>query len=158
MEFYKPEHILNYLDLKDGIVACDFGCGAGHFAISLAKKLPKSRIFGIDDSPERLSFLKSRVQAENLKNIFPFHCDLSNLTFRRNFIDLIVIHRLPFLIENKCCIIKEAKRVLKNNSQCLIIDRPENPKDIKQAARAIGFCLKKEFLAGDYHYGLLFLK
>ena len=170
--FLKPEKVLAELELKENMVACDFGCGAGGWVIPLAKRLEEGRVYALDVQEEMLSALKGQANLENLLNIETILCDLENpkgLELIDNFADLVLITNLLFQIGNKKRILKEGKRVLKKGGQILIVDwkkesllgpRQEgvSSEEVKNMAEDLGLKLKKEFEAGVHHYGLLFTK
>lgn len=170
--FLNPEEVLNQLILRDNMVAVEFGCGSGGFAIPLAKRLDEGRVFGLDIQEEPLSALKSRATLENISNIVTIRCNLEipgASTFQSNFFDLVLIPNLLFQAENKRIIIEEAKRILRPKGEIVVVDwlptaalGPKegrvSPKEIKEIAKNLSLKLKKEFVTGKYHYGLVFTK
>lgn len=168
--FLSPEEILNNLEIREDMTACEFGCGSGIFVLALAKRLKQGRVYGLDVQEEKLSVLKNKVLIEKLKNVVTIHCDLETKggsTLHRDSIDIVLIPNVLFQAENKHAIIKEGKRVLKQGGQLLIIDWQKSsslapkqgvvlPDEIKKIAQDIELTFKKEFSAGAYHYGLLF--
>ena len=64
--FLNPEEVLDQLDLKVNMVAAEFGCGSGGFAIPLAKKLDEGLVYAIDIQESPLSALKSMALVENI--------------------------------------------------------------------------------------------
>jgi ubiquinone/menaquinone biosynthesis C-methylase UbiE len=170
--FLNPEQILNELELKEDMLACEFGCGTGIFTISLAKRLKQGKVYGLDVQEEKLSALKNRATLEKLTNISTILCDLEapkGSTFQNNFLDIVLIPNILFQAENKRAIIQEGKRILKPGGQLLIIDWSKKvsfgPKEgritadeVKKLASEVGLSFKKEFSAGEYHFALLFIK
>lgn len=170
--FLNPEEVLNNLDLKESMIACEFGCGSGGFTIPLAKRLKEGKIYGLDIQEEKLSALKNKATLQNLSNIETILCDLEKTrgsTFQNDFLDVVLIPNVLFQAEDKSAMIREAKRVLKPGGQLLIVDWKKDvsfgPKEgrisaeeVKKIAEELGLKFKKEFSAGTYHYGLLFTK
>jgi ubiquinone/menaquinone biosynthesis C-methylase UbiE len=170
--FLNPEEVIKELDLKDNMIAVDFGSGAGGWTIPLAKKLDEGKVYAIDVQEEMLSALKSRAAIDNLQNIETIVCDLENpekLELVDNFFDIVLITNLLFQTKNKKQILTEAQRVLKKGGQILIVDwekasplGPQKEKvgseDIKKIAESLDLKIKKEFKAGQHHYGLVFTK
>lgn len=171
-DFLNINEVLSYLDIKKSYIACEFGCGTADFALSLAKKLDKGKVYALDIQEEKLEAVKSKMALQNLHNISVVLCDLETPKgsgLKDNFLDIVVIPNLLFQVENKYAIIEEAKRVLKPGGQCLVIDWLKsssfgpgealvNPDEVKKMASALGLSLKKEYMSGDYHYALLFTK
>ncbi|SMB90200.1 methyltransferase, FkbM family [Thermanaeromonas toyohensis ToBE] len=85
-------NVLHFLGHHDGLdreaEVLDIGCGPGAYALVLARRV--KRVVALDPSPEMLSILKSRMQAEGLSNIEPVQLtweevDLDRLGWRRRF-------------------------------------------------------------------------
>jgi len=175
--FLDPEKVLAQIELNRNMIACDFGSGAGGWVIPLAKRLRKGKVYALDIQEEMLSALKGRANLERVFNIEMILCDLERpkgLKLKDNSIDLVLMTNLLFQIENKKQIFKEAKRILRGGGEILVVDwmppihHPEktsfgpkkrvSPEEVKKMAKEMGLKLKKEFVAGDYHYGLVFTK
>lgn len=175
--FLEPKKVLNELKLEKNMIACDFGCGAGGWVIPLAKRLRKGRVYALDIQEEMLSALKSQAKLERIFNIETILCDLEKpegLKLRDDFVDLVLMTNLLFQTEKKKKVLKEGKRILKKGGEILVVDwtpptrHPEeapfgpkkrvSPGEVKKIAEEVGLELKKEFEAGDYHYGLVFTK
>ncbi len=171
-EMLNVNQVLNNLDIKDDMLAAEFGCGSADFTLALARKLKKGKVYALDVQEEKLSALKSKLALEKLVNISMVLCDLEEVggsTLPDNYLDIVLIPNVLFQAENRSAMINEAKRILKPGGQLLIIDwlagAPFGPKEnlappekIKKIAGDADFTLKKEFAAGDYHYALLFAK
>ncbi len=170
--FLNPEEVLNKLELHSNMIAADFGCGSGGFTITLAKKLDKGIVYGLDVQEPPLSALKARSISENINNIKVIRCNLEKekgTTLLNSSLDLVLIVNTLFQSEDKTAIISEAERVLKPRAKLLIIDwmeevkqGPQNKKvsvsEIKKIAEKQGFKLEKELKAGKYHFCLIFKK
>jgi ubiquinone/menaquinone biosynthesis C-methylase UbiE len=168
--FLNPNEVLNQLEIKEDMIAADFGSGSGGWAIPLAKRLKKGKVYAIDVQEEMLSALKGKAEIENIFNIELKKADLEKGSeIKENILDLVLITNLLFQVKNKEGIIAEAKRVLKRGGEILIVDWREDsslgpkegrvsPKNVKEIAKKQGFTLKKEFKAGIYHWGLIFTK
>ncbi len=169
--FLNPEKVFNELELQENMTAADFGCGAGGWAIPLAKRLKEGRVYAIDILEEPLSALKSKMETEKILNIEPIYSNIEKLngsTLPDSYVDLVLITNLLFQAEDKKRILAEAKRILKNQGIMLIVDwktgisvGPENKisqQEIQNLANELDFKFKKEFSAGAYHYCLIFIK
>jgi len=170
--FLDPDEVLDQLNLKNDMVAAEFGAGSGSFTIFLAKRLDEGLVYAVDVLETSLSALKSRQLLENLNNIKIVKGDLekpNGSTISDSSLDLVVIPNVLFQAENKIAIISEADRVLKKRGCLVLIDwKPEASKgpeegrissgEAKEMAEEVGFKFKKEIEAGSYHFGLVFEK
>lgn len=168
--FLNPSEILSILNLKETMIAADFGCGSGGWAIPLAKILKKGRVYGIDILEEPLSALRSRARMERLYNIDALRGDVEKgTTLLSESCDLVLMTNLLFQVKEKKKVLEEGKRVLKKDGKILIVDWiKDNPltkeieflsfEEIKEMAKEIGLEIEKEFKAGDYHLGLILTK
>jgi len=170
--FLKPEEVLKGLDLREDMIAADFGSGSGGWAIPLAKILKEGKVYAIDILEEPLSALKGRANLLNISNIELIRSDLESKNsslLKDDFLDLVLITNLLFQVADKKRILEEGKRVLKKGGKILVVDwKPKatlgpkegriSEREVKKLAKEVGFKLEKEISAGDYHYGLLFKK
>jgi|SRR3989338_1823812 len=171
-DFLKIDEVLNHLDLREDMMAAEFGCGSAVFALHLAKKLSKGRVYALDIQEEKLSALRGKAAVEKLNNIFTTHCDLEapkGSKLQVSSLDIVLIPNVLFQSENRRAIIEEAKRVLKTGGQLLVIDwlaqGPGGPKhglakpdEVKKIAGSLGLSMKKEFAVGNLHYAIIFIK
>lgn len=170
--FLKPEEVLKQLELKEDMVAADFGSGSGGWAIPLAKILKEGKVYAIDILEEPLSALKGKANLLKIFNIEEIRSDLESRAgsqLKEESVDLVLMTNLLFEVEDKKKVLEEGKRVLKKGGKILIVDwKPEaslgpkegriSEKEVKNLAREIDLKLEKEIEAGSYHYGLLFGK
>jgi len=169
-EFLNPNEILKKLKLREDMTACDFGCGSGGWAVPLAKKIKEGKVYAIDILEEPLSALRGRFNLEKVFNIETILSDVEKGTpISSNSTDLVLMTNLLFQVGNKKKVFSEAKRILKKGGEILVVDWlakvPFGPKkgrisadSVKKIAKDAKLKLKKEFLAGAYHYGLVFQK
>lgn len=170
--FLNPNQVLDQLDLRPDMVAAEFGCGSGGFTISLAQRLVNGLVYALDVQEEPLSALKGRSLVAKIANITIIRCDLEKprgSTLPDSSLDLVLIPNLLFQIEDKTAVLTEAKRVLKDSSEMVIIDwhlkASQGPsegrisdREVKKLAEDLGFEIVKEFNVGSYHYVLVFKK
>lgn len=170
--FLKPEEILKQLDLREDMIAADFGSGSGGWALPLAQILKEGKIYAIDILEEPLSALKSRAEILKIFNIAVIRSDIETKNgskLKDNHLDLVLITNLLFEAEDKKEVLAEGKRVLKKGGKILVVDWKKDatlgPKagrvsaqEVKEIAEDLNLKLEKELDAGNYHYGLLFEK
>ena len=170
LRFIDPSEVLKQLKLKKDMIAADFGCGSGGWALPLAKKLEEGTIYAIDILEEPLSALKARAKLEKILNIEIIRADVEKRTpLSSNSVDLVLMTDLLFECEDKKMVLEEGKRVLKKGGKILVVDwKKDSPlgpeesrisaEDVKKIAKDLNLKLEKEFEAGIYHWGLIVVK
>ncbi len=102
----------------------DICTGTATNAINIAKKYSKTKVIGIDLSDAMLDMAKQKIQGENISNIELINMDAAKLSFEDKTFDKIlislVLHELDEYAANQ--IIKQAKRVLKDNGEIIITE------------------------------------
>ena len=170
--FLNPKEVLDELKIEGRMIAADFGSGSGGWAIPLAKKLKFGKVYAIDILEEPLSALKSKAEVAKAYNVETVRSNIEEKEGSKLpdlSCDLILITNLLFQVKDKNKILFEAKRVLKKGGKILVVDwfpkAPQGPKEgrispdeVKKMAENLNLKLEKEFQAGIYHYGLIFVK
>jgi len=168
--FLNPQQILKSIPLKEDMIACDFGCGSGGWAIPLARELKAGMVYAIDILEEAVSALNGKVSSFQFFNIKTMVGDIERgVKMKDSYIDLVLITNLLFQVENKQFVLEEAKRVLKPDGMALIVDwKKEAPVGSKEGRVSLeevvsmgekaGFKKEKEIPAGNFHWGLLLRK
>lgn len=171
--FLEPAKVVDQWDIRPGMKVADFGCGAGHYTIEIAKRVGKDGlVYAFDVQPEVLSALKGQVSVNHLSNVDLRRVDLEaekGSQLSDAAMDFVVLSNVLFQAENKSAVAREAFRVLKPGGLIAFIDWSDSPlgppkeqRISKEAAKELfdklGFVLVKEFDAQQFHYGLLFRK
>ncbi len=169
-DFLNPSSILASLNLKEDMVAADFGSGSGGWVFPLARRLEEGKIFAVDALQEPLSALASRAKMEKIWNIETLQTDVeTGVKIPPGFCDLVLMTNLLFECDDKKKVLQEGQRVLKEGGRILVVDwkvssrlGPEegriSSEDVKKMAEEIGLKLQQESEAGKYHYLLVFEK
>lgn len=171
--FLRPEEVLAQLDVFEGMKVSDFGCGSGYFTILLAKRVgEKGEVIGVDVLESALQTVEAKAKTEGLNNVKLIRANLEvvgSTKIQDNSQDMVLLANILFQSTKKEKILEEAKRILKDNGDLVVIDWiPEKMKteqvfklpkeEMKKLIEGVGFKFIKEFYAGGFHYGLLFKK
>ncbi len=67
----QPEKILDKMELKDGDLVVDLGCGNGFYTLRVAKRVgPHGHVFAVDVQQGMLDQMQERQQEAGLRNIY----------------------------------------------------------------------------------------
>ena len=123
------EGIAEYIDLPEGGIGLDVGCGSGALTNACAKKNPQGRMLGIDHwGPEYEEFSKKvcedNAEAEGLKNVSFEKGDANHLNFPDETFDAVVSNYVyhNIALKDKQKLLKETLRVLKKGGTFAIHD------------------------------------
>ncbi len=173
--FLNPELIVNEFGLMSGMTVADFGSGAGYFTIIMGERVGKEgRVYALDIMESALDSVREKASAIGLENIEMVRTNLevmgsSGLTDQSQ--DVVLLANILFQSDKKSDIVKEAKRVLKDNGSLIIIDwkkgaggfgPPDSLRTDDVAMRSLatgeGLIFDRVFNAGQFHFGLTFKK
>ena len=179
--FINPEKILLQIGLKEGITVADFGCGHGYFTLPAGKIIGgEGKVYAVDVLAECLEAIHSRAKLEGVINILTMRGNLETpggSGIKDGVVDLALLHNVLFQSRKKADILKEADRVLKSGGSLVVIDwlpaldttggssafGPQDgwrlsAEEAKKITQEEGFSFDRSLDAGEYHYGLIFIK
>ena len=168
--FLNPDQIIKSIPLKSNMNACDLGCGSGGWVIPLARILKEGTVYAVDILEEALSALNSKTSSQGIINIKTIKGDVEgNLNLKEDYFDLVLMTNLLFQVDNKLAVLELAKRLIKNDGMIMVVDwkkdAPMGSKEgrislseTKEIGEKIGLKVEKEFLAGGFHWGVIFKK
>lgn len=113
-------NILRLLNIKEGEVLLDLGCGQGFFMEKIFDKYSNTKIYGIDLSSKLLEIAESKFFKN--KNAFLKQTDAINLSHIKNTsIDKVYSVLALQNMSDLDAVIKEVKRVLKKTGRCIFV-------------------------------------
>ncbi len=170
-----PNRVVHYFGLREGMKVADFGSGAGHFAILMAKIVGETgTITAIDVMQSSLEALLGQAKAGNIQNIVTHRGDLevpggSGLAEASQ--DAVLLANVLFQSDKKTDILLEAGRILKSGGSIIIInwqkgagglgppdDMRSTIEEIKTHGTGAGLQYAQSFDVGAYHFGLILRK
>jgi len=176
-ELLNPQKILKQeFCVTTGSYIGDFGCGgAGYFVMQTAKIIGEGGlVYAVDVLKSVLSNIESQAKELRLNNIKIIWSDLEKYgacRINNDSLDYGMVVNVLFQNKNKQSILKEVIRMIKPNGKILVIDWKEgrfplgpqpdekiSPKELINITRELGLIFDKQFEAGQYHYGVIFIK
>ena len=165
MAFLNPEQAVKEFGLKPGMVAADFGCGAGYFSLALAKEVgSQGRVYAIDIQKEVLEVVRNRAKSRHYSNISTVLADLEiagSSKLKNELADFVLIANILFQAEDKTAVVREARRILKPKGRLAAVEAYGrlSKEETEKLFLSAGFVLNKEiFKAGQDHFIVLFEK
>ena len=171
-----PERVAAGFGLTQVVRVADFGSGAGHFVIIMAKIVGDSGLVtAVDLMNPALETLRAKAKTEGLGNIQTVRSNLEVLGssgLANDSQDMVLMANLLFQNSNKTSIVSEARRVVRPGGSIIIIDWRKGtggfgpPDDLRtdeeEMKRLVigndGFQFVNPIDAGIFHYGLTFRK
>jgi len=168
MSFVDPAEIIEMAEIKSGEKVADFGCGSGYFSIPASLVVGETgEVFSFDVLPLALEALDSQAKVQGVDNIIFKRVNLEKKDgtgLENESVDWVIMKDILFQNKNKEVILGEAKRILKNGGNILVMEWNNNltigpdeksriaPQNLTNMICDSGFVFKKQVNAGDYHY------
>ncbi|MFH1226050.1 MAG: methyltransferase domain-containing protein [bacterium] len=169
--------LLEKVGLVQGMAVADLGCGtSGYFVLISAEMVGNSgRVYALDVQKSVLAGVVSAAKMSRFHNIETVWSNLEIYggakAIKDGSLDVALLINTLFQSTKKAEIIKEMARMLKPGGLALVIDwkmtdAPMGPavasrvkkEEVIGWASQNGLKLKEEFEAGQYHFGLIFIK
>jgi len=112
---------LKKIPLEKVTTVVDYGCGAGRYALPVAKLVgTKGKVFAVDIHPLAIKTIKGKAARESLTNIEAILVDYYDTGIQDSSVDLVLlIDTLP-LIKDYNTLFQEMHRILKQNGYIFI--------------------------------------
>jgi len=168
--------ILEHLNLKEGMIVADFGCGGlGYLTFPVSARIGRNGlIYAIDILKTNLSCIESKIKSDRVENIKTVLADIEQrhtLDIADEALDRILLVNTLFQINNHNSVFEIAVRLLKPSGQILVIDwqkkehafgPPSHHKieknNILKLSDKHQLKIVNDFEAGAHHYGIIFSK
>jgi len=163
------------IGLKAGNRIADLGAGGGLFTTQAAMLVGgNGQVYAVDIIKNILSEIDSKARMSGLNNIKTIWSNVEVLGATKipdNSLDAVFLVNILFQSDKHYDIMAEATRLLKSGGKMLIIDwsdtspgfTPASERQVDQQkliehAQELDLGLVQEFKAGNYHFGLVFVK
>lgn len=147
----------------------DFGAGAGHYSLALAKqKGPYAEIYAFDAFAPAVDSLKHEAERIGAP-VYTLHVDLNErIPLADNVLNAGIVANLLHQLKEKTRFVAELRRVLSPDSPVLVVDwarsdrnmgPPEEavvePAEAARLFRSAGFSTEEMFPAGTHHFAFI---
>jgi len=171
-----PQIIIAKAGVAERMHVADLGCGGtGHFVFPVAKAIGKHGIiYAVDILKNNLTNIERRANQENLVQIRTVWSNLEIFKATKietASLDVTLLINVLYQSDKRAEIIREAVRLTKKSGKLMIVDwnamatpfgpsveERLNKENLKKVSERLGLELIEEFSAGEYHFGMLFLK
>lgn len=168
--------ILLKLDIIDGMKVADLGCGgSGYFVFSVANLVgDNGKVYAVDILRSALENIENRAKQEDYSNVKTVWSNLEIFgatKIESASVDIVLVVNILYLSTRRADILREGLRLLKKGGRMVVIDWKNSslpigpgaedrvkPEILKDVSKRLGMELNNEFLAGEYHFGLIFTK
>jgi ubiquinone/menaquinone biosynthesis C-methylase UbiE len=168
--------ILEKAQIKERMKVADLGCGtSGHFVFPAAKIVGnRGTVYAVDILKPSLDSISRRARQEGITNIITVWSDLEvyrGANIETESLDVALLINTLFHSEKRAEIIRESIRMIKKGGNLLVVEWEETSspfgpppekrvkiEPLKKVGEKMGLKVVEEFSAGEYHYGVLFVK
>lgn len=172
---FNPRDVIKQLDLEQGMMVADLGCGTGFLTFEAAKSVGiDGLVYAVDIQQGVISVIESGKKLYGIRNIETIIADLEVLNstgIEDETMDYVFLATILYQVKKRESVVAEAKRILKPDGKILLFDwRKQNisfgpifkmrfgKEDAKKLIAKTGLGLVREVNAGDFHYGLILQK
>ncbi len=176
-ELLQPRTLLkDHLGIKPGQIVADFGCGgAGFFVLAAARLVgDQGQVYAVDIVKTVLASVDGKVKMQGLYNVKTVWSDLEvygAMDITEQSVDYGLLVNTLFQSKKHEEILREVTRVIKPGGKLLIVDWNETPvpfgppmsdrikvEYLREKVPMLGYREEKFFEAGQYHFGLVFMR
>ncbi|MEM3833016.1 MAG: methyltransferase domain-containing protein [Thermoprotei archaeon] len=122
--FDPPERVVSLLNVREGMIVADIGCGPGVFSIEIAKRIGSlGFVYAIDSSSYMIKHVESLAKIMGLNNVKTIRTDASDLSvIPSESVDVSIFMYSLHHINRKIDAIREALRITKRGGKIFILD------------------------------------
>jgi ubiquinone/menaquinone biosynthesis C-methylase UbiE len=122
-ELLPSEQTLINLDLREGEIMADIGCGIGYFTIPASKIVGKNgKIFPMDISPEMLQDVAIKINENKVSNVAIILTEENDLKLKDNAVTFASISFVLHEADKKESFLNKIKRILSPDGKIAIVE------------------------------------
>lgn len=148
----QPHAVIEALKLGPEARVADIGAGTGYFAVRLAHRVPKGRVYAVDLEPDMVRHLGERAKREGLANLTAVQAAPDSARLPEQ-VDLAMMVDVYHHVENREAYFRGLRRSLRAGGRVAIIDfRLDAPDGPPRSARIAPEQVKQEMQAAGYTF------
>lgn len=120
--------IMNSLNIQEGMVIADVGCGSGYYSNKFSRAVgPSGKIYAIDIKEDHLKFINNYTEKNNITNIQTILAKDDDIQLDTN-VDYVFMCSLYHIIygvyneKNRASMIESIKKIMTKESKLIIVD------------------------------------
>jgi len=170
------DFILNKLGIEENMKIADLGCGSlGKFSFKMSNLVGRrGKIYAVDILKPVLATINRRIEQDQVENIETVWSDIEIFgatKIEASSLNIAVLINTLYQSFKKEAMLRESNRMIKKDGRLMIVEWKEissplgpplnqriKKDNIISIANTLGLELIEEFEAGEYHYGLIFVK
>lgn len=122
-EILPPEQTLISLNLNQGDIMADIGCGIGYFTFPASKIVGHNgKIYAMDILPEMLHDVEKRIQEDNISNIETILTEENDLMLEDNKVTRAFLCNVVHEAHEKEKFLREIKRIICPKGEIAIVE------------------------------------
>ena len=146
----KPHEVIQALKLAPDAAVADIGSGTGYFAVRLAHRVPKGRVYGVDAEPDMVRYLTERAKREGLANLTVVAAKPNDPGIP-SAVDLVILVDTYHHVPDRERYFRNLQKSLKPGGRLAIIDfTMDSPVGPPRSARIPADQVKKELGGAGY--------
>ncbi|WP_417739593.1 class I SAM-dependent methyltransferase [Rosistilla oblonga] len=144
--------VMQQLQLREGMTACDLGCGNGYYTLKMARQIGESgKVLAVDIQPEMLNLLKARAQQDGHDNVVPILGEIDDPNLPEGEIDLLLLVDVYHEFSHPEPMLKSIRNSLTDTGVIALLEyRMEDPTvPIKRLHKMSKTQILREYAAND---------
>ena len=119
----RPDLTLKAMNLRDGDVVVDLGCGAGYFARRMAKTVaPAGKVYAVDIQAEFVDELKKRCEREGIRNVVPVLGDEDDPKVPPGVADWVLLVDVYHEFQQPAAMLEKIRGLLKPGGRVALVE------------------------------------
>jgi len=127
----QPSKTLDYMELSDGDLVADIGCGNGFYSLRAAKRIgPHGAVFAVDVQQGMLDQLQERMTAAEIRNVYPILGEFTDPNLPPGKIDWVLLVDAYHEFSDPQAMLAKIKACLAPNGKVALLEYRAEQEDL----------------------------